>query len=119
MTLFASSATSSGVPREDDFPTLVAAAGADVDDVVRRLDDVEIVLDDDHRITAVDQLLQHAEQLLDVVAMQPGRRLVQYVERLAGGALAELLGELDALRLAARERRRRLAEMDVAEADLR
>ena len=37
---------------------------------------------------------------------------------LAGRDLAELRGELDALRLAARERRRRLAELDVVEADV-
>src|SRR5206468_2688093 len=39
------------------------------------------------------------------------------VERLAGGAAGQLLGELDALRLAAAERRRRLPDLDVAEAD--
>src|SRR4029079_5174616 len=40
------------------------------------------------------------------------------VERAAGVALRELERELDALRLAARERRRALAEADVAEADV-
>src|SRR5258708_13009638 len=49
--------------------------------------------------------------------MQAGGRLVQDVERLAGGAPRQLLGELHALRLAAGERRRLLADMDVAEAD--
>ncbi len=49
--------------------------------------------------------------------MEAGRRLVEEVERRAGGALGELPRELDALRLAAGERRRRLAEVDVAETD--
>ena len=49
---------------------------------------------------------------------KPGRRLVEHVERAAGRAARELGRELDALRLAARERRRRLAHLDVAEADV-
>ena len=61
---------------------------------------------------------QHAEQLADVLEVQTGRRLVEDVDGPAGGALLQLAGELDALRLAAGERRRRLAEADVAEPDV-
>ena len=50
--------------------------------------------------------------------MQAGRRLVEDVERPPGRDLRQLGRELDALRLAARQRRRRLAEADVAEADV-
>ena len=50
--------------------------------------------------------------------MKPSGGLVEDVERAAGGDLAELAGELDALRLAAGERGGRLAELDVAKADL-
>jgi hypothetical protein len=53
----------------------------------------------------------------DVLEMQAGGRLVEDVERAAGGAARQLLRQLDALRLAARERRRLLADMDVAEPD--
>ena len=65
----------------------------------------------------LDQLVQHLEELRHVVEVQAGGRLVEDVERAAGGAARQLLGELDALRLAARQRRRLLADMDVAEAD--
>ena len=58
------------------------------------------------------------EQLLHVGEVQAGGRLVQQVDRLAGGAPRQLGGELDALRLAAAQRGRRLAEPDVAEADV-
>ena len=68
-------------------------------------------------LPGVDEAVEHVEQLVDVVEVQAGRRLVEDVERPAGGALAQLLGELDALRLAAGQRRRRLAEVDVVEAD--
>src|SRR5256885_6334782 len=50
--------------------------------------------------------------------MQARGRLVEDVEGLAGGAARQLLRQLDALRLAAAERRRALADLDVAEADL-
>ena len=49
---------------------------------------------------------------------RPGRRLVEDVERPPGRDLAELGGELHALRLAAGERRRRLAERHVVEPDV-
>ena len=110
---------SSGVPDGDDFAAAVAAFGAEVDDPVGGLDDFEIVLDDDHRVALVDQLVQHFEQLRHVVEVQAGGRLVEDVERAAGRLARQLLGELDALRLAARQRGRLLADLDVAEADLR
>ena len=50
--------------------------------------------------------------------MQAGGRLVEDVERPAGRDLRQLAGELDALRLAAGERRGRLAEADVVEPDV-
>ena len=50
--------------------------------------------------------------------MQPGGRLVEDVEGLAGVHAAQLGGQLDALGLAAGERGRGLAERDVAQADL-
>src|SRR3984893_10931916 len=52
-----------------------------------------------------------------MVEMQPGRRLVEDVEGAAGGAPRQFLRQFDALRLSARERRRRLADMNVAEPD--
>ena len=57
-------------------------------------------------------------QPLDVGGMQPGRRLVEHVERVAALRALQLGRELDALRLAARELGRGLAEPQVAEADL-
>src|SRR4051794_5380543 len=50
--------------------------------------------------------------------MQPGGGLVEDVDRVAGGALAELGGELHALRLTARQRGRGLAETHIPEADV-
>src|SRR5581483_5609753 len=42
----------------DDLAARLAALRAEVDDPVRLLDHVEVVLDDDHRVAAVDEALQ-------------------------------------------------------------
>ena len=76
-------ATSSGVPTATISPPASPPSGPEVDEVVGLLDHVEIVLDHEHRVAAVDEPLQHLEQLLDVGEVQPGRRLVEDVERLA------------------------------------
>ena len=99
-------------------PPGVAALGAEVDELVGGLDHVEVVLDHDHRVALLDQAVEDLEQPLDVGEVQAGGRLVEDVERVAGGDLGELGRELDPLRLAAGELRRRLAEADVVEADV-
>src|SRR3546814_11290553 len=76
------------------------------------------MLDDQNGVALVDQRLQHLQQLLHVLEMQAGGRLVEDVERAPGGAPRQFLGQLHAPRLAAGQRGRRLADVDVAEADL-
>src|SRR5690349_3644732 len=105
-----------GGTRGDDGAAAVAALRPEIDDPVRGLDHVEVVFDDDDGIAVVAQSVQHREQHFDVVEVQPRGRLVEYVQRTTGVALGQFQGELDALRLAARERGRRLAERDVAQA---
>ena len=98
-----------------DVAALVARLGPQVDHPVGRLDHVEVVLDHHHRVAQVDQPVEHVEQLGQVVEVQAGGRLVEQVERPAGVGPRELGGQLHALRLAAGERRRRLAEREVVE----
>ena len=86
--------------------------------MVGDLDHVEVVFDDDHRIAAVDEFVEHIEQQADVLEMKPRRRFVEDVERTPRIALGQLGGELDTLALAARERGAGLSEREVAEADL-
>src|SRR5262249_5077884 len=53
-----------------------------------------------------------------VFEVKPRRRLVQNVDRPPGSSLRKLLRKLDPLRLAARERSRRLAKLDVPESHI-
>src|SRR5262245_53106592 len=62
--------------------------------------------------------MEHGDEALDVGEVQTGRGLVQDVEGTPPGFLRQLVGELDALRFAAGERVARLAEREVAEADV-
>src|SRR5215470_15148718 len=105
-------------PFGDDLSAAFAAFGAEVDHPIGRFNHVQVVLDDDHGVAQVYESLQHVEQLAHVLEMQTRGRLVQDVDGAARGAARKLFGQLDALRLAAGERRRRLAEFDVAQADL-
>jgi len=99
-----------------------AAAGTpfrtEVEHPIRGFDDIEIVFDNDDGVPGIDEAVQHAEQVFDVDEMQPGRRFVENVDRLAGGALAKLLGQLHALGFTAGERGGRLTELEVIEADV-
>ena len=99
----------------DDMAAPFARLGAHVDDPIGRLNDVQIVLDDHHRVAQLDQPIEHVQQLGQVVEVQAGGRLVEQVERLAGIRPRQFGGQLNALRLAARERRRRLAQPHVIE----
>ncbi len=81
-------------------------------------DRVEVVLDQDDGVAGVDQPVQLAQQQGDVGRVQAGRRLVEQVERVAAPGPLQLGRQLDALRLAAAELGRRLAEPQVAQPDV-
>ncbi len=61
-----------------------AAFGAEVDDPVGGLDDIQVVLNDDQRITRVHEFVQDGEQFLDVVKVEPGRRFIHDIEYARG-----------------------------------
>src|SRR5712691_434449 len=107
-----------GRPAGDQVAAARPAVGAEAHDPVRFLHDVEVVLDRDHGIPQVDQAVEHRDQPVDVREVQAGGRLVEDVEGTPAGLLRQLVGELDALRFAAGERVARLAEGQVAEADV-
>jgi hypothetical protein len=100
---------------EDDPAAIVASAGAEVDNPVGVRHDRLVMLDDDHRLTRVDQPVKQFEQLLDVGEVQAGGRLVQDVDAAQVGHVG---GQLEPLPLAAGQRGERLADGEVAEPDV-
>src|SRR5262249_25284067 len=105
-------------PDRNDPPALIAAFRPEVNDPVGGLDHVQVVFYYDQRGSGVQQAAEGREQFVDVVEMQPGSRLVENVERVVARAPGQVRGQLDALRLAARQRRGRLAQPEVAESDI-
>ena len=63
--------------RNDDLSARLTSLRAQVDHVVRRLDHIRLVLDDDHRIALLDQLIEHAQELFDICEVQSGRGLIE------------------------------------------
>jgi|JI10StandDraft_1071094.scaffolds.fasta_scaffold1489907_1 hypothetical protein len=66
------------------------ALGVHFDDLVRGLDDVEVVLDPHYRVPGVDEAVDDTEQLADVVAVEAGGGLVEDVQCAPRGALGQL-----------------------------
>ena len=114
-----------------DLAAAAAAFGAHVDDPVGRLDDVEVVLDDEEGAATFDELAEGCEEFGDIVEVEAGGGLVEDVEGAAAGfgccfvggapvgdgaGRGEVRGQLDALGFAAGECRGGLAETDVAQA---
>ena len=67
----------------DDLSAAVASAGAEVDEPVGALDEVEVVLDEDDGVAGVDEAVEDAQEVGAVLEGQAGRRLVEDVEGLA------------------------------------
>ena len=97
-----------GGAARDDLAAGVAPFRPQIDDVVRRLDHVQVVLDDDDRVPRVREQVEDGKQLRDVVEVKPGRRLVEQVDRLPRRPARQLPRELHPLRLPARQRGGRL-----------
>ena len=89
----------------DDFATANAGAGSQVDHVIGAADGVLVVLHDDQRVAVLREQGQRVEQHLVVARMQADGGLVEHVAH-ALQVRAQLSGQADALRLAARQRRR-------------
>ena len=92
-----------------------AGAGAEVDQPVGLAHRLLVVLDHQHGVAEVAHPLQRRQQLAVVSLVQPDRRLVEDVEH-AHQLGADLGGQADALRLAARQRAGGAVEGQVVEA---
>ena len=103
----------------DELAALLAALRADVEQVVRALHEVEVVLDDEDGVAVIDEAVQDLYEFPHVLVVEADGRFVEEVDGPLKAGTEELARDLHALRLAARERRRRLAELEVAEPHFR
>src|SRR5437773_7925613 len=68
----------------DDVTAFVPGFGPQVNDPIGALDDVEVVLDDQHRMTGIDETLKSFQQNADIVKVQAGSRFVEEEQRRTG-----------------------------------
>ena len=101
----------------DDLSAVLSRPRTHVDNVIGGQDRIGVVLDDDHAVAQIAQMLECRQQPIVVALVQADRRLVEHVHD-AGEARPDLRGQPDALRLAARERLRGAVERKVVEADV-
>jgi len=85
--------------------------------VIGRVDRLFVVLDDDDGVAEVAQVLERGKEARVVALVQPDRGLIEHVHH-PGESRADLAGEPDPLRLAARERVRGAVERQIVEADV-
>ena len=62
------------------FATLVSGFRAEIDNPIRALDHLEIMLNHDNGMAAIDQPLKQLQQHRDIVEMQSSRRLIENEE---------------------------------------
>ena len=106
-----------GAALRDDLAAGDTRPRPEVDQVVGRPDQHRVVFDDDDGVATIPELEQRRDERFHLGGMEPARRLVQ--EQGEGGqATAQQAGQLDALGLAGRQRRRDTVEVQVAQPDL-
>ena len=108
---------SSGVPCATIWPPCSPAPGPMSTTWSAEQDRVFVVLDDDHAVAEVAQMLERRQQAVVVALVQADRRLVEHVHD-AGQARADLRGEADPLRFAAGERLGGAVERQIVQADV-
>ncbi len=68
-------------PLGDNTPAAVTAFGAKIDHPVGFRDDIEIVLDYNHRVAGRYEAVQDVNELFHVGHVQPNGGFIEYVER--------------------------------------
>lgn len=89
-------------------------AGADVENVIGLPHGLLVMLDHDHRIALVAQVLQSRQQPVIIALVQPDGRLVEHIEH-PGQPRSDLARQPDALALASRQGPGIAAEREVFE----
>ncbi len=84
-----------GRARPDDPAAPFTPLGPQVEHPVGRLDDVEVVLDDDHRVALIAQAVQPLQQPPDGVEVKAGGGPGKNIKGAAWGALGDPRGKQD------------------------
>ena len=97
-------------PFRNNSSAFVSAFRSHIDNIIRCLNDIQIVFNDNDCIAVRRQSSENLGQLMDIRKMKSRRRLIQNVDSLPGTALAQLCCQLDSLCLPTGQRCRRLSQ---------
>src|SRR5258708_22954115 len=103
-------------PGKEQLATEFAGAGTEINDAIRGLNGVWIMLDDEDGVSEIAEGLENINEPLRVARMQADGRLVEHVER-AHQMRTERRGERNPLGFSAGERGGQTLESKVVEAD--
>src|SRR5579864_7683266 len=95
---------------------MAAGAGAKIDNVIGAPNGLFIVLNNEHGVAQIAQILERGEQTVVVAMVQADRRLVEHIEH-ATEARTDLRSQADALAFAAGESGGGAIERDVTKPD--
>ena len=95
---------------------MLAAARADIDQIIGRTNDLFLVLDHEKRIAFVAQVMHHTHQPTNVARMQTNARFV-HDEECVDQRCTETCGEVHPLHFAAAQSARGSIEREIANAD--
>jgi len=71
-------------------PSTITTFRAEIDDMISDFDHVEIVLDNQHRITSVNKFVQYIQQVLNILEMQSGSRFIENIKSFTGVFFSKL-----------------------------
>ena len=64
-------------PLRNDLSASSTPFRAQIDHVIGRIDDVQVVFDHDYAVSGIDETIQYPQQLAYVLEVQSGRRLIE------------------------------------------
>src|SRR5450830_434154 len=86
----------------DDMSTMHAGTRADIDHIIRQANRVFIVLDHNHRVADIPQVLQRAQETIIVALVQADRRFIEDIQH-THQACTDLAGQANTLGFTARQ----------------
>ena len=102
----------------NDGSASLTAFRSQINDIVSGFDNIQIMLNDQHRVACIANPLQDVQQARHIIAVQSRCRLVQNIEGFAGTALCQFGCQFDSLRFTARQRGGGLSDLDIAESHI-
>lgn len=69
-----------------DLTPIVTAFGPQVNNMIRRLNDIQVMLDNDDSVSRVHQLFEYLNQMVYIGKMKAGGRLIQNIKSMACGS---------------------------------